>query len=136
MAAHALVVLARELDELVGCSPVVCPPGWLEQCPLHDVLGGDRRELRGDERTIAGVRGIIEGLHIDRGADVEAVTCGERTQALLRWLRGGSVGGVRRNDAQGADRSCSESADHGKPSQLHRDHSSGYPTCTARCVPD
>ncbi len=134
MTAHALVVLAREVDELVGRSPVVGPPRRLEQCPLHDVLGGDRRELRSDERTVAGIRGVIQRLHIDRRPDVQAVTCAERAQALLRWLRGGRVGDRRRNDAQDADRCHSGSAGNSEPSQPHRDLSSSWtPGVSSTC---
>ena len=36
----------------------------------------------GDERAVLRIGGVVQGGHVDRGADVEVVAGGERAQAL------------------------------------------------------
>lgn len=83
MTADLLLVPAGEVDQLVGRTPLVHAPGGFERLPLHDVLGGDGGELRRGERPVLRIGRVAQRVHVDRGADGELVTGGERAQALL-----------------------------------------------------
>jgi len=102
-----LPVAAGELDELVGRSPVVLAADGFEGLPLHDVLGGHRRELAGDPVAVGGV--VAEDRHVDRGADPQVVPLRQVAQRPVDRLgtvdRGELVvrdGGGRADQGEGA----------------------------------
>ena len=104
VAADELPVRPREGDELVGLRPVVAALGGLDDLPLHPVAGGDHGELApGDGR----VRGRLDVLRDQRGAEAEADPRGQRAQRgglviLARARPGGQPGGRQATPRRGA----------------------------------